>query len=142
MSIKGSKDKYFLRTVKEKDYSFMVVDYLNELNKKYPFLKFPSAIIPPFNINNHIYILTSYITGISLNMKMAEMTNKQLLSLSDGLNEKINCLHTVTSTQYSQGYSPSNLQFADILYNKIITKLQSETCLQQFLYNLLLTATV
>lgn len=136
LSIKGLKNKYFLRTVKEKDYSFMVVDHLNELNKKYSHLNFPSALIPPFKINNHMYILTSYINGISLDMKMAVMTNKQLLSLSGVLNEKINCLHTVTSTKYSQGYNASNLQFADIMYNKIVTKLQSEECLQQFLYNL------
>lgn len=125
--------KFLLRTVKEHDYSYLVVDYLIGLNQKLSGPYFPNAQIKPFKIGEHTYILTSYLEGNDLSKILWRLSNKELLSISQIINERLKYLHSVTNSKYSDGYNfTSDMQFAEIMFNKIQTKFYNELCIRKF----------
>lgn len=133
----NNKRTFLLRTVKEHDYSYLVMDYLTKINNKFPKPCFPNAVIPPFNLDSYTYILTSYLEGKDLGKAIYWLSNEQLVKIADILNEKLDCLHRVTAPKYSDGYNfSSESPFAEIMFNKIKSKLAKEHCINIFMLNI------
>lgn len=125
--------KFLLRTVKEHDYSYLVVNYLIELNKKMCTPCFPNAQVKPFKLANHTYILTSYLSGNDLGKTLWKFSNKELIRISGIIDKRLKQLHSVTSSTYSDGYNFSrNIPFSDIMFKKIQRKFYNEPYIKNF----------
>ncbi|MCI8979761.1 MAG: phosphotransferase [Clostridia bacterium] len=125
--------KFLLRTVKEHDYSYLVVNYLIELNKKTCTPCFPNAQAKPFKIADHTYILTSYLSGNDLGKTLWKFSNKELIRISKIIDSRLKQLHSVTNLTYSDGYNFfGNIPFPDIMFKKIQRKFYNEPCIKKF----------
>ena len=124
-TIAGTKKKYLIRTIKEKDYSCSVSKYLININNTLIDDVFPSAISDPFEINHHTYIITTFFDGDDLGVQLSLLTNDELLEISDKLNDILKILHSTTINNYSILNSFESNSFAEIFFNNI--KLQCDS---------------
>lgn len=134
--VHSKKKKLLIRTLKEKDYSYTVMNYLIRLNKKYSDIQFPTALAKPFVIEQNSYIVTSYLEGKDLNVLLPKISNDDLIQVSDKLNYILKCIHTVTDDKYSDGNQFSNYSYAEIMFNKIYSQLHNESCVRDLTSNI------
>ena len=122
--ITSEKDnkKYLLRTIKEKDYSYLMTRYLINLNSLSGYNRFSCALTPPFSINNNSYIITSFIDGVDLETLINKLDDNELQEISMKLENSLNLLHNVTNDKYSNFPDSDCCSFADIMFNKIKTQ--------------------
>lgn len=118
-----NQKKFLIKTIKEKDYSYAVMDNLNQLNEAFPLHQYPRVLAKPFSIDQHTYVITSYLEGKELSTLITALSEEDLLRISELLDVKLKCIHTITSEQYSEGHQFSDNSFATIMSNKIYNQL-------------------
>lgn len=114
----NTNTKYFIRTLKEKDYSYAVMDSLNLLNIKSGKEIFPCALTPPFTIEKNSYIITTYLDGEDLESRIELISNEELLDLSYGIDKNLKLVHSVTNDKYSEGIFGTEELFVDVMCKK------------------------
>lgn len=119
VTVERTNKKYLIRTIKEKDYSCSVMNYLVSLNNMSNRVIFPHALTSPFVIGDHTYIVTSYIEGENLESQIKTLSNEELVDLSYKIEENLKLIHSVTNDKYSDGIHPVNVSFGEIMYDKI-----------------------
>lgn len=120
------QQKFLIRSIKEKDYSYEVMSYLISLNNMYKNCQFPYALTRPFFIEQKNYIITTYLEGDSLDSIIQTVSNRALIQISDLINEKLFYIHTIKNDKYN-GVNPKfEMSFAQVMLNKIYTQLQND----------------
>jgi len=135
VTIEHKQQKLFIRTIKEKDYSYAVMSYLIKLNNSCDNIQFPTAIVKPFTIDQHTYIVTSYLDGEDLDTLMPTMSNEKLLQISDLLNNNLKLIHSINNSKYSDKNQFSSALYDEIMFNKLYIQFHNEMCINHFMKN-------
>ena len=125
---RSKTQKILIKTLKEKDYSYTVMNYLMDINKNCKDVEFPSVLGKPFVIDQRTYIPTSFLDGMDLNKAISTKSKNELLFISSELDRKLKLLHKVTNNFYSEGYQIRGLSYADIMFNK----LYNQFCIEKY----------
>lgn len=119
ITVEQNQKKYFVRTIKEKDYSCLVASYLNSLNDISKRILFPCAITSPFTICNQSYVFTTYLEGEDLESQNEKLSSKELLEISNRIDNNLNIVHSVSSEKYSNGKQFVDNAFSEIMFYNI-----------------------
>lgn len=119
IAVESTNIKYLIRTIKDKDYSYLVMDHLMLLNNRFNNTPFPYALTQPFVIGNHSYIVTTYLEGETLESQIKTFSNKELVELSYKIDDNLSLVHSVTSKKYFDGKQTVDISFGEIMYNNI-----------------------
>lgn len=123
ITVSGTNTKYLIRTIKNKDYSNLALNSLISLNSTSNCALFPRALTQPFTIGNHLYIITSYLEGNTLESQIATLTNNELIDLSYEIEDILSIIHSQTNEEYT---NPGNIHynsFDEIMYDNICRQL-------------------
>lgn len=126
VTVERTNKKYLIRTIKEKDYSSSIMNYLVSLNNLSSHAVFSHALTSPFVIGNHSYIVTTYLEGENLESQIETLSNEELVDLSYKIEENLKLIHSVTNDKYSDGIRPVNASFGKIMYDKIFKQFHDE----------------
>lgn len=126
VTVERTNKKYLIRTIKEKDYSSSIMNYLVSLNNLSSHAVFLHALTSPFVIGNHSYIVTTYLEGENLESQIETLSNEEPVDLSYEIEENLKLIHSVTNDKYSDGIRPVNASFGKIMYDKIFKQFHDE----------------
>lgn len=132
IQVEGKSTRYFLRTIKEKDFSYCIVNELANLNNSLGYHCFPQAVLPPFEINSQAYILTTFLEGSDLESLMTYLTDDDLRVYGIQLSHRLQSLHSVVRSRYSESSKEDHSNFGKVTSEKLIRKLLGEPLLKWF----------
>ncbi len=97
-----NKKKYFLKVLKENDYSLQCNNYLQQFINKRNECLYPLIIVPPFDYNGIQYYITTFIEGQSLDNIPKNISSEKWISISNKLLLRLNELASIHSPFYSE----------------------------------------
>ena len=121
--------------VKEKDCSYHVMPFLKTIKADSKEFETPIALTAPFNINNHMYIITTYIEGCELKSLLPTVTTDNLIQISNKINNNLNKIHSITNDRYSLDCNITDKPFNEIMFKKLYKQIHKNKCIEIFLSN-------
>lgn len=133
ISISNKTQKLFARMVKEKDCSYHVMPFLKTIKTNSKEFETPIALTAPFNIDNHMYIITTYIEGNELKALLPTITTDNLIQISNKINNNLDKIHSITNDRYSLDCSFTDKPFNEIMFEKLCEQVHKNKCIEIFL---------
>lgn len=117
-------EKFFLKVSKEDDKTLHCNKYLrNFINTSGEFI-FPIILIPPFEVNNIKYFVTTFTEGEDLNALSKILSKREWDIASDILLEQLNLLSNIHENLYSENNKFLKIGCAEILKEKFVKRFQ------------------
>ena len=126
LNVKNKNQKFIVKKVKEKEYSYFITEYLQKINRDLGTMKFPLTLIPPFSIAEHTYVICTYLDGKALTTLIPTLSNNDLQQISLKIDENLKYIHSITSNSYFEGNSFKSQSFSEIIIKKISDQLHNK----------------
>ena len=106
LNVKNKNQKFIVKKVKEKEYSYFITEYLQKINRDLGTMKFP--------------------LGKALTTLIPTLSNNDLQQISLKIDENLKYIHSITSNSYFEGNSFKSQSFSEIIIKKISDQLHNK----------------